>query len=79
MPNWVKHALWAIIVLILLAKWREVSQWVMAILGAFVMLVHQALFGWDDPLYHFAFLGILVVAALGAWRLWLEHRGSKNP
>ena len=78
MPRWVKHALWILASLILLASWRQVGRFLAELVRSVAAAFHQALFGWDDPLYRFVVFGLVLVVCLGAWRIWCDSRARRD-
>ena len=73
MPKWVKHMLWALLAIFLIARWRDVGGWLGNIGRSIGALVSGEALSFDDPIYRFTVFGVLVVAAVALFALWVNR------
>lgn len=78
MPSWVKHALWILVALIVLANFREIGGWLAGIASSIGDNLRGPVFGFHDPVYRFAVFGVLVVAFVAIVSLLCSSRRSSD-
>jgi len=76
MPKWVKHTLWAFLVIVLIARWREVGGWLKDLAAGIGGFFKGDALGFDDPIYRFAVFGVLVVAVVALWTVYWNNRSG---
>ena len=80
MPNRVKHALWALVLLVLLARWRQVAE-----LGSHMvaslkeLLCRGSSSAPADSFMSFLAFGILVVMVTALWAIYWRSKSEKKP
>jgi hypothetical protein len=79
MPNWVKHGFWAFILLLLLARWRQVAEFVSGICGSLKEACCNRSSSPHDSCVSFLVFGILVVMATVMWAIYCRNRPEKKP
>lgn len=79
MPRWVKHLLWGLVAIILIARWRDVAGWLRS-LGASIRAPFSGeAFSFDDPVYRFAAFGLLLVTIVTLWAIYWNNKSKRNP
>lgn len=76
MPKWVKNTLWLLVMLILLARWREVGHWLAEAAGNLGEMFGRSCFGFYSRPFRLAVFGILVVALVAMWGMYWRNRGD---
>ena len=76
MPKWVTHTLWLLLMLILLARWREVGQWLTEAGGDLAEMFRGPFFGFYRPADRLAIFGMLVVAVMTMWAIYWHNRSD---
>ena len=80
MPNWVKHAAWMLILLLLLARWRKVAEFVSGIGASLKALLYRSSYSSpEDSFLPFLMFGILVVMLTALWAIWCRSKCEKKP
>jgi RsiW-degrading membrane proteinase PrsW (M82 family) len=79
MPNWVKHALWLFILLLLLARWRQVAEFISGIAGSLREACCNSSSSPTACFMSFLVFGILVVMATVLWAIYCRNRPEKKP
>jgi len=79
MPNWVKHVLWALLVIILIARWRDLAGCLKGLGGSIGGLFRDSALRFEAPVYKFAVFGVIVVAITALWAIYWNNRSGRTP
>jgi RsiW-degrading membrane proteinase PrsW (M82 family) len=79
MPNWVKHVCFGFVLLLLLARWRQVAEFISGIGSSLTEVCRNSSSSPHDSFMSLLVLGILAVTITALWAIWCRSKSEKKP
>jgi hypothetical protein len=78
MPKWAKTVLWILVVLVAIARWRDIASWLGDLAASIKTPFDREMFCFEDPVVRFAAFGILMVTVVALWKIYWSHRWNRR-